>query len=163
MKLNYLYTFMILCFSGVLSGVINSNTRLNKRMRYLPVPNPSDYKLSYGKSHQKLYLLNLGENHILQGGICLYRPERCGRDANFNIKLDYDTTCHYGNSKIKRIAVHDSEGDPVSEIINISKIGQDKFANRYITFYFENGCKFTATYNYKNTEADEEFLRRIDV
>jgi len=154
---------MILCFSGVLSGVINSNTRLNKRWFRLLVPNPKDYKLSYGKSLRQLDRLELGENHILYGAICLYRPERCGVFASFSIKLDYDTTCHYGNSKIKRIAVHDSEGDPVSEIINISKIGQDKFANRYITFYFENGCKFTATYNYKNTEADEEFLRRIDV
>jgi len=163
MKLNYLYTFMILCFTGVLSGVINSNTRLNKRWLSLRVPNPKDYKLSYGKSLRQLDRLELRENHILIGAICLYRPERCGVFADFEIKLDYDTTCHYGNSEIKRIAVHDSEGDPVSEIINLTKLGQDKFSNRYITFYFENDCKFTATYNYKNAVADNELKKRINV
>jgi len=162
MKFNYLFTFMLLCFSGVLSGVINGNSRLSKRYGYvLHINNPTDYKLSYGSSHRKLDIMYLSDG-VLSGGICLYRPERCATYGNFDIKLDYESTCNYGNSKIKRIAVHDSEGDPVSEIINLSKLGQNKFSNRYITFYFENGCKFTATYNYQNAKADYELRRRVN-
>ena len=155
MKVNYFYTLMLLYLSGVLSGVINENSRLSKRYN-MSVPNANDIKFYSGKNHYKLDSMYF-QDRYLTGTKCVYRPERgCGMSGNFIIKLDYSAKCSYGDSSIKKIAVYDDDGDSVSEIINLTKIGQIKSSGRYIDIYFKNGCKISATYNYRNTQADSQ-------
>ncbi|OUM64631.1 hypothetical protein PIROE2DRAFT_8552 [Piromyces sp. E2] len=143
--------FLMVCLSGVLSHAVDT-TQLSKRSHDMEVPNAGSFKYR-GKRQVFHFSKIVFSDRKLMASKCVIHHEKgyCRFYGTVTIPLKYNAKCSYGDSSIKKIRVYDSDGDEVSELIDITKVGQNKSSHRYIDFYFKNGCKFNATYNYKNT------------
>ncbi|OUM64628.1 hypothetical protein PIROE2DRAFT_8549 [Piromyces sp. E2] len=142
--------FLMVCLSGVLSHAVDT-TQLSKRSYDMQVPNAGSF--IYRGKRQVYHLSKIRfSDRTLTASRCFIFNEKgqCKYSGIITIPLKYNAKCSYGDSSIKKIRIYDSDGDEVSELIDITKVGKDKSSHRYIDFYFKNGCQFNATYNYKN-------------
>ena len=153
MNFYYLFTFMLVYFSGVLSGVIHEIPNINESS-YFAVPYSSKFKVYTGSSLRALNSQSLRNNYLV-GSVCvLHDGEKCKAISSVIMKLNYNPSCNYSNSTIKKMAIYNRKGKQVHELINLTKLGKNEVCDRHIRFYFKNGCEFAATFNYKDTDAD---------
>jgi len=155
MKLTWsFFTFIIVCLSGVFShAIVNEvdTTQLSKRSYRMEVPNPKSFQLRANDALRIFYKITFIDRKLVATKCFYFSSEYCRVTGSVTIKLQYDVQCSYGNSSIKKMKVFDGDGDEVSELIDLNKVGQNKSAHRYIDIYFNNGCKISAKYNYKDT------------
>ncbi|OUM64630.1 hypothetical protein PIROE2DRAFT_8551 [Piromyces sp. E2] len=144
--------FLMVCLSGVLSHAVDT-TQLSKRSYNMKVPNAGSFKYRAKRQVVNFDKIEFSDRKLVGSSCVIYNEKgQCRFYGTVTIPLKYDAKCSYGDSNIKKIRVYDSDGDEVSELINITKVGDKNISShRYIDFFFKNGCKFNATYNYRDT------------
>ncbi|OUM64627.1 hypothetical protein PIROE2DRAFT_8548 [Piromyces sp. E2] len=150
--------FLMVCLTGVLSHAVDT-TQLSKRSYDMEIPNPGSFKLKGESGEFHFFKIRLYDRKLV-GTKCFNTDGNgnCKVSGSVIINLKSDPICLKNNSSIKKMRIYDNDGNEVSELIDITKVGQNISSHRYINIYFKNGCQFIATYNYKNTIINSLYL-----